>query len=306
MSSSTQSLLTAAIPSEFHYSPLPNYSYWQDVWSRFKAHRLGMAGFFFLIALCILTITAPSFSGYAYDETHLALKNHAPSSQFWFGSDELGRDLFTRTWHGARISLFVGLTAAFIDLCIGILWGGIAGLAGGKLDEILMRTADVLYSLPYLLVVILLVVLLEPGLASMIIALTFTGWMTMARMVRGQVLLLKEMEYVLAARALGAGPLRILFKHILPNTMGPICVTLTLTVPSAIFSEAFLSFLGLGIQAPAASWGTMAYEGIFALQYYPWRLFFPALFLSLTLLAFHMVGEGLKEAFDIRHSGGLS
>lgn len=264
-------------------------------------HPFGKFGIYLLLALILLTLAAPHFVPYSYDEIHLTSKNQPPSLQFWFGTDELGRDLFIRTWYGARISLFIGLTAAAIDLLIGIVWGGIAGLVGGRLDEMMMRFADVLYSLPYLLVAILLVVLLGSGLLSMVIAITLTGWITMARMVRGQVLLLKEMEYVLAARALGARLPRILFKHIIPNAYAPICVTLTLTIPSAIFSEAFLSFLGLGIQAPMASWGTMAHEGISALQYYPWRLFFPAFFLSLTILAFHMIGEGLKDAFDIHH-----
>lgn len=250
--------------------------------------------------LCLLgiiflfTCAGPLISGYRYDEIHLTMTNSPPSSKFWFGTDDLGRDIFTRVWYGARISLCVGICAALFDLLIGILWGGIAGFRGGRTDEIMMRFADILYSLPYLLVVILLIVVVGSGLLSMILALVLIGWITMARMVRGQVLLLKEMEYVLAARALGAGFWRILFKHLIPNASGPILVTLTLTIPSAIFAEAFLSFLGLGIQAPIASWGTMASESIAALQYYPWRLFFPSFFISLTMLSFHMIGEGAR------------
>lgn len=166
------------------------------------------------------------------------------------------------------------------------------------MDEILMRFADILYSLPYLLIVILLTVVLGSGLFCLLIAITLTGWITMARIIRGQILLLKEMDYIIAAKTMGANTGRLLFVHLLPNAMGPILITLTLTIPSAIFSEAFLSFLGLGIQAPQASWGTMANEGLPALQFYPWRLFFPAFFISATLLAFHLIGEGLKFAFD--------
>ncbi len=243
-------------------------------------------------------VIGPSISGYAYDGIHLPLKNSPPSLEFWFGTDELGRDVFTRVWYGARISLCVGLLAALIDLGVGLIWGGVAGLVGGLVDEGLMRLADILYSLPYLLLVILLTVVLGSGLTSMLAALTLTGWITMARIVRGQILLLKEMDYVMAARALGASRARLLCVHLLPNAVGPIFITLTLAVPSAIFAEAFLSFLGLGIQAPMASWGTMAHEGLSALQFYPWRLFFPACFISLTMLAFHLIGEGLKFAFD--------
>ncbi len=239
----------------------------------------------------------PSLSGYGYETLHLSFKNQPPSTQFWFGTDDLGRDIFTRVWYGARISLTVGLLAAAIDLGIGLLWGGIAGFRGGRLDEFLMRIADILYSLPYLLIVILLTVILGSGLSSLLIAITLTGWVTMARIVRGEILLLKEMDYILAARALGAGRGRILFHHLFPNVKGPIFVTLTLTVPSAIFAEAFLSFLGLGLQAPLASWGTMASEGLPALQFYPWRLFFPSLLISLTMLAFNLIGEGLKASF---------
>lgn len=300
------SLASTSSPIGMALEEHPPSSYWTSVGQRFMQHPLGRLGFCLLLILTFFTLFGPFCSPYAYDETHLAAKNLPPSGTFWFGTDELGRDLFTRTWYGARISLFVGISAALIDLSIGLIWGGIAGLMGKRTDEIMMRLADIFYSLPNLLMAILLVVLLGSGLTSMLVAITLTGWITMARMVRGQVLLLKEMEYVLAARALGAKWPRILFKHMIPQACGPISVTLTLTIPSAIFSEAFLSFLGLGIQAPSASWGTMAYEGIVALQYYPWRLFFPAGFLTATLLSFHLIGEGLKEAFEIRQDRVLA
>jgi oligopeptide transport system permease protein len=226
--------------------------------------------------------------------------NQPPSAKHWFGTDELGRDVFARTWYGARISLFIGLAAALIDLFIGVLWGGIAGFRGGKTDEVMMRIADILWAVPYLLLVILLMVILGQGLGTMILAMTITGWINMARIVRGQVLQLKNQEYVLAAQTLGASTSRIMFKHLIPNAMGPILVTLTLTIPSAIFTEAFLSYLGLGVPQPLASWGTMASEGVQALQYYPWRLFFPATFICLTIFAFNVVGDGLRDALDPR------
>jgi oligopeptide transport system permease protein len=275
-------------------------------WQRFWKQPLGRLGIFLLLPIIFLLFFGPSISGYRYETLHLAFKNQPPSHQFWFGTDDLGRDIFTRVCYGARISLSIGVLAAFIDLCVGLLWGGIAGLVGGRVDEIMMRCADILYSLPYLLIVILLTVILGSGFPSLLVAITITGWITMSRIVRGQILLLKEMDYILAVRALGASHARLLFFHLFPNAIGPILVTLTLTIASAIFAEAFLSFLGLGIQAPLASWGTMAHEGLPSLQFYPWRLFFPAWFISQTLLAFHLIGEGLKTTFQHTYLGDLS
>lgn len=269
-------------------------------WSRFTHNRLATLGLGTLILLILMAIFGPLISSYSYYETHLPLKNLPPSTQFWFGSDELGRDLFTRVWCGARISLFVGITAACIDLILGVVYGSIAALCGGKIDEAMMRGADILHSIPYLLIVILLMVVIGPGISTILLALTFTGWIGMARIVRGQVLHLKQQDFVKGAVAIGAGPLRILFRHIIPNAMGPIIVTMTLTIPTAIFAEAFLSFLGLGVQAPIASWGTMASDGLSAMRYYPWRLFFPAGFITLTMLSFNLVGDGLRDAFDPR------
>lgn len=273
-------------------------SFWQDVWRRFFLNRVAAAGLVILVILGLFAIVAPMLSSHPYYETNLAMKNLSPSKTFWFGTDDLGRDMFSRTACGARISLFVGISAALIDLLVGVLWGGAAALGGGKVDNLLMRTADILYAIPYLLVVIMLMVVMGSGLIPILIALTITGWIGMARIVRGQLLQLKEQEYVLAAYALGAGRTRILFKHLIPNAMGPIIVTMTLTIPVAIFTEAFLSFLGLGVQAPIASWGTMASDGLPAMRYYPWRLFFPAFFISITMLAFNLVGDGLRDAID--------
>jgi oligopeptide transport system permease protein len=278
----------------------PALTFWQDVWRRFKDNRMAYLALWILGLFFLMAIAGPNLTEYTYYETALSLKNTPPSSQFWFGSDDLGRDVFTRVWYGARISLFVGIVAALIDLILGIIWGGVAALVGGRTDELMMRFADVLYGLPYLLVVIMLMVVLGAGLIPIIIAMTITGWINMARIVRGQVLLLKEQEYIQAAIVLGAGFWRILFKHLIPNAMAPIIVTMTLTIPTAIFVEAFLSFLGLGVQAPIASWGTMASDGLGAMKYYPWRLFFPVFFISTTMLAFNLVGDGLRDALDPR------
>ncbi|UFJ42863.1 ABC transporter permease [Brevibacillus humidisoli] len=276
----------------------PSLSFWADAWRRLKKNKVAMASLVFLILLMLCAILVPFFSSHDYYTTELTNKNKAPSAEHWFGTDDLGRDVFVRIWHGARISLEVGFAAGIIDLIIGVIWGGIAGFFGGRVDEYMMRFADILYAVPYLLVVILLLVVLSPGVGTIIIALTITGWIGMARIVRGQVLQLKAQEFVLAARSLGADNARIIFKHLIPNALGPILVTLSLTVPQAIFTESFLSFLGLGVSAPVASWGTMASEGLSAMRYYPWRLLFPAIFISITMLAFNLLGDGIRDAVD--------
>lgn len=272
-------------------------SFWKEVMLRFTKNKVATIGLFILIAIVLMAIFAPMFSSYTYNE-QLGLYNAPPSAAHWFGTDDLGRDMFVRVWEGARISLFIGLTAATIDLIIGVLWGSISGLASDRVDNIMMRIADVLYAVPYLLVVIILLVILKPGLVPMIIALSITGWINMARIVRGEVLSIKNQEYVLAARTLGASKLHLIIRHLIPNALGTILVTMTLTIPLAIFTESFLSYLGLGVPAPMASWGTMASEGNKALVSAPWRLMFPALFISLTIFAFNAVGDGLRDALD--------
>lgn len=275
-------------------------SYWDDSWKRLKQNRLAMLGFFVLVLLFTFAIIGPSFSSYTYYETNLASKNLPPSWTHPFGTDELGRSLFVRIWWGARISLFIGISAALIDMVFGVFYGGIAALIGGKVEETMMRFADMLHSLPHLLIVILLTVVMEQGITTIIIAMTLTGWINMARIVRAQILSLKEQDFITAARSIGSSKMRILLRHLIPNCFGPIITTMTLTIPHAIFTEAFLSFLGLGVQAPIASWGTMASDGLSALSFYPWRLFFPAAFISLTMLAFNLLGDGLRDAFDPR------
>jgi len=290
----------AAVLEEGEVRASDTISYWRDSWLRLKQSKTAIFGFWVLMFLVVMAICGPWFSRYSYFENHLGEANLSPSFRYWFGTDELGRDMFCRIWWGARVSLFIGIVAALVDLAVGVIFGSLAGWIGGKGDEVMMRVADVIFSIPHLLIVILLMVVMGPGLSTIIVALTFTGWVPMARIVRGQILLLKQLDYTQAALALGASQERVLLRHLLPNAMGPIITTMTFTIPGAIFAEAFLSFLGLGIQAPVASWGTMASDGLSALRFFPWRLFFPAAFISLTMFCCNLVGDGLRDAFDPR------
>ncbi|MBY0124352.1 ABC transporter permease [Bacillus sp. S/N-304-OC-R1] len=277
----------------------PSISYWKDIWRRLKENKLAMFGLIVIILLVILAIIGPYLSGYTYYEQDFSKKNLRPNSEHWFGTDTSGRDIFTRAWYGARISLFIGLMAAVIDFAMGVIYGGVSAIKGGKVDNIMMRFAEVIFAIPYLLMVILMMIVLERGIWPIIIAMTITGWIPMARLVRGQVLQLKELDYVHAASAMGAPTSWKLWKHMVPNTMGPILVNLTLTVPTAIFAEATLSFLGLGIPAPEASWGTMASDAVGSIlvgNFY--QLAIPALLISLTMLAFNVLGDGLRDALD--------
>lgn len=277
----------------------PSVSYWKDTWRRLKENKLAMFGLVLIIILAIMAIIGPYISGYSYYEQDFTRKNLRPNAQHWFGTDTSGRDLFTRAWYGARISLFIGLMAATIDFVIGIIYGGVSAIRGGRIDNFMMRLAEVLFSIPYLLMVILMMIVLERGIWPIIIAMTITGWIPMARLVRGQVLQLKELDYVHAANAMGAPTGWKLRKHMIPNTMGPILVNITLTVPTAIFAEATLSFLGLGIPAPQASWGTMASDSLSSIlvgNFY--QLAIPALLISITMFAFNVFGDGLRDALD--------
>lgn len=278
----------------------PSVSYWQESLRRLRANKPAMIGLWVLIFLCTMAILGPFFSPYAYYEIHLPQINTPPCPEYIFGTDELGRDVFTRICWGARISLFIGIMAALLDLIVGVAIGSLAGSIGGKIDEVIMRIADAMHSIPYLLIVIMLMVIMGTGIPTILVALTITGWIGMARIVRGQIMQLRELDFIRAAQALGASKRRILLRHYIPNAMGPIIATMTLTIPSAIFTEAFLSFLGLGVQAPIASWGTMASDGLPAMRYFPWRLFFPAGFISITMLCFNLLGDGMRDAFDPR------
>ncbi|CAH1055744.1 Oligopeptide transport system permease protein OppC [Paenibacillus pseudetheri] len=273
-------------------------SAWKDSWQRLRQNKMAMTALGILGLIVLAAIIAPLFSKYNYYSNDLMNTNKPPSSDHWFGTDDLGRDIFVRTWYGARISLIVGLAAAAIDLFIGVIYGGIMGYFGGRVDNIMNKFSEILYSIPYLLVVILLLVVLEPSLGTIILALTITGWITMSWIVRGEIMQLKNREFVLASRSMGAGSARLLFKHLLPNAVGPIIVTITLSVPNAIFAEAFLSFLGLGVQAPIASLGSMINDSLTGWLYYPWRFLFPAILISLTMLSFNIFGDGLRDALD--------
>jgi oligopeptide transport system permease protein len=278
----------------------PPTTYWQDAWRRLKGNRLAMAGLVVILLIALLAAFGPLFSPYSYSDQVLADANQPPSANHWFGTDNLGRDLLTRVLYGARISLSIGIVASLLNLTIGVVYGGIAGYCGGRIDSVMMRIVDIMYGIPLLLYVILLMVVLKPGLTNIFIALGMVYWLGMARIVRGQILALKQQEYVLAARLVGAGPWRIILRHLVPNSMGPIIVTMTLSIPEAIFTEAFLSFIGLGVSAPMASWGVLASESLAGLRSYPFQLAYPALAISITMLAFNFLGDGLRDALDPR------
>ena len=272
--------------------------YWQDAWIRLKKNKMALLGLIIIVCLIVVAIFGPIFSSHTYDEQNLMMTNSSPSWEHWFGTDNLGRDIFIRVLYGARISLAIGIVASLLNLFIGVIYGGIAGFLGGKIDRIMMNIVDILYSVPTLLYVILLMVILKPGLINIFIALGIGYWLQMARIVRGQILSMKEQEFILAARTIGVSKKRILFRHLLPNAMGAIIVTMTLAIPDAIFTEAFLSFIGLGVSAPMASWGVLASEGVNNLRAYPFQLFFPAVAISVTMLAFNFLGDGLRDVLD--------
>jgi ABC-type dipeptide/oligopeptide/nickel transport system permease subunit len=284
----------------------PSIKYWPDVWRRLKQNKLAMTGLIIIILMIIMSVVGTHINGFDYKQQDYSLINIHPNSVHWFGTDELGRDLFTRTWYGARYSLIIGLLAAAIDFLIGVLYGGIAGMASRNVDAVMMRIAEVIYSIPYLLVVILLSVVFSTSGAGtsmfvLILAMSLTGWVPMAILVRGQVLQLKESEYSLAAESLGATKGWILRKHIIPNTLGPILVNVTLTIPRAIFAEATLSFLGLGLQPPKSSLGNLANDGLAGLPVgNGYQILIPAIFISLIMFAFNVLGDGLRDALDPR------
>ncbi len=246
-----------------------------------------------------MAIFQPMFSRYSYSDQNLMLTLIRPGVEgHIFGTDNLGRDLFVRVWVGARISLLIGITGALIELVIGIIYGGISGYKGGNVDNIMMRIVDVLYVIPDIVMMILLIMVIGPGLLTVIIVISALHWLPMARIVRGQILQVKEQEFVLAARTLGASHTRIIARHLIPNVIGPIIVRLTFSIPGAIFLEAFLSFIGMGVPQPLASWGTLAAAGQTQLIAHPHLLLFPSIAISLAMLSFNMLGDGLRDALD--------
>lgn len=305
----------------------PAMTYWQEVWRRFRKNKAAFTGLILITIILALAILGPYANGHGYDEQDLTRANLPPKipglehiswlgfngvdiqgvdryeasgvkEYFWFGTDNLGRDLWTRVWEGTRISLYIAFLAATIDLIIGIAYGGISAYYGGRIDNIMQRIVEVLVGIPSLIVVILLILVLQPGIVSITLAMVITGWVGMARIVRGQILKLKEQEYVLASKTLGARDRRLIWKHLIPNTMGPIIITTMFTIPTAIFTEAFLSFIGLGLQPPIASLGTLINDGYKLMRIYPHMLAFSSIIISMIMISFNLIGDGLRDALD--------
>ncbi|MBR4139754.1 MAG: ABC transporter permease [Lachnospiraceae bacterium] len=273
-------------------------SFGKDVWRRLKKDKLAMIGLCIVIFITLIAILAPVLTPYDYATQDLYNQNQLPSAEHYFGTDQFGRDVFTRVLYGARISMTVAYVSTVTTLVIGALYGGISGFIGGKVDLFMMRIVEILSGIPSMLYLILFMVKLGPGLHTIILSMSITGWLGMARMVRAQVIGLKNMEYVLAVRTLGVSETKILLRHLIPNSLGVIIVNLTLAVPSAIFNEAFLSFLGLGVSAPTASWGVLANEALSLYMLYPHQLLFPCLAICITIMAFNFLGDGLRDALD--------
>lgn len=273
-------------------------TYFQDAWSRFKENKLALVGLIFLAIMVACCILIPIISPYTYDGQDMSIRNAGVSLAHPMGTDSFGRDILVRVMYGGRISLSVGVLAAFICLCIGVVYGGISGYVGGRVDMLMMRFVDMMYSIPDILYVILIVVVMEPSMFSILLGISISSWMGMARQVRTQVLTLKEQEFALAAFVIGASDARILLKHLIVNAMGPIIVQVTMLVPSAIFNEAYLGFLGIGLNAPQASWGTLANDARSVMSVYPMQVVWPVLAICLTMLALNFIGDGLGEALD--------
>lgn len=273
-------------------------SLWLDAWRRLLANKAAVGGAIILCVLITLAILAPWIAPHSYSYQNLDLGAQPPSTTFFLCTDTLGRDLFSRILYGARVSLLVGFVATAVALVIGVSWGIIAGYFGGRVDSIMMRIVDVLYGLPFIIFIILLMVIFGRNIWLLFVAIGAVEWLTMARIVRGQVLTIKNQEYVLAAQAMGVSNVQMFRKHIFPNILGPIAVYATLTIPQVMLLEAFLSFLGLGIQPPMSSWGTLIRYGVESMEEYSWLLIYPGLTFTITLLALNFFGDGLRDALD--------
>jgi oligopeptide transport system permease protein len=271
-----------------------------DAWHRLRQNKLAVFGGVTLLVLTLLCVLGPFFIGVSYQDQNLELGAVGPSAENWLGTDTLGRDLFVRMLYGGRISLGVGLSATLVALTIGVLYGAVAGYLGGKTDAVMMRFVDILYALPFTIFVILLMVIFGRNIILLFVAIGAVEWLTMARIVRGQIMSLKRMEFIEAARALGYGNRRIVLRHMIPNIVGPVIVYTTLTIPGVMLLEAFLSFLGLGVQPPMSSWGTLIKDGAEKMEEYWWLLVFPGGVFSLTLFSLNFLGDGLRDALDVR------
>lgn len=277
---------------------IESQTFFQSVVKEFKRNKRAVVGLIILAVVILMAVLGPVFSPFSYDEQNMALRNAKPTMEHIFGTDKMGRDIFVRILYGARISLGVGLMAALVNLVVGTLYGGIAGYVGGKTDMIMMRIVDIIYSVPSMLYIVLIMLWLGAGVGSIMLGISITCWIGMARIVRQEVKSLREREFTMAAFVLGASSKRILVKHLLVNAMGPIIVNVTLQVPQAIFTEAWLSFLGVGISAPKASWGTLCEAARELIQVYPMQTVYPLVAICLTIISFNFVGEGLERALD--------
>src|SRR5215211_2290701 len=277
----------------------PPIGFWKDSWIRLKKNRGALISLGALVLLFALAfVIGPLLSQYSPYGQELTRRYLGPTSEFWFGTDKFGRDMWTRVWAGTRVSLYIGLLAAFLDIFVGIVYGAISGFLGGRVDDVMQRVIEVLNGIPYLVVAILAMTIFEPGIITISIAIGLTGWTFMARIVRGRMLQLKDQEFALASRSLGAGRFRLVSKHLLPNSLGPIIINLMFTIPSAIFAEAFLSFIGLGIQVPDASLGSLISDAAHEMRFHPYLLWFPAAAFCLLMVCFNLLGDGLRDALD--------
>lgn len=277
-------------------------SLWEDAWRRLKKNKLALFGLGLLSSFVLIALLTPWIAPYAYDAQNLDLGATPPSAAHWLGTDIFGRDLLTQIMYGGRISLAVGFVATAVALLIGVTWGAIAGYVGGRVDAVMMRIVDILYALPFMIFIVLLMVVFGRNLLLLFLAIGAVEWLTMARIMRGQVQTLRKQEFVEAAISLGLSPATIIRRHLVPNALGPIIVYTTLTIPSVMLLEAFLSFLGLGIQPPKTSWGLLISYGAETMEEYPWLLIFPGMALTLTLFALNFLGDGLRDALDVRRS----
>jgi oligopeptide transport system permease protein len=273
-------------------------AFWSEVWRRFRKNKPAMAGVAIISLFVVLAIVGPAMVPYRFDKVDLLSSYQPPNAKHWFGTDGLGRDLWARTWVGARVSLYIGVAAALCQMVIGILIGAFSGIYGGRVDMLIMRFVDILIAIPFLIWVSLFMLLLKPGIGSIIVSFSLTQWSGMARLVRGEVLRLKNSEFVLATQHMGASRWRIIFKHLFPNFLPVVIVNTTFRVTGAIFGESFLSFIGLGIQPPMTSWGVLIANGISEMREHTYLLIFPAVCISLTMLSLQLIGDGLRDAID--------
>lgn len=275
-----------------------SFSFMKDAWIRIKKNKAAIASLVVLLLILLLAIFGPYMNGYTYYQTDYDKTYQPPNGEHWLGTDKFGRDQWTRIWEGTRISLYIAFLASILDLAIGVTFGSISALIGGKVDSMMQRVIEILMGIPHLVIVILLIMMMKPGIFTITVAMVITGWVNMARIVRAQILKYKNQEFVLAARSLGAGNKRIIVNHMIPNTIGLIIINMMFTIPSAIFTEAFLSFIGLGLQEPAASLGVLINDGFHSMRNQFYLLIYPAIIITGLMVSFNLLADGLRDAFD--------